>query len=131
MEQPTRIVTVEIHGQPEADGKPVSDDVSGYKVLSLQVYATGIEILRLEARSNTKGKDPAMAYPIMTFRVRPGLNTYRVPLKGFAQPAWASVRVDPKDIFKELTSITLTAFCDQCQVNKQGMVIVDNVIFEK
>ena len=124
-------VTVEIHGQPDADGKPVPDDVSGYKVLSLQVYATGIEILRLEARSKTQGKDPAMAYPIMTFRVRPGLNTYRVPLKGFAQPSWASVRVDPKDIFKELTSITLTAFCDQCQINQQGMVIVDNVIFEK
>jgi hypothetical protein len=124
-------VTAEIHGQPDADGKPVADDVSGYKTLSLQVYATGIEILRLEARSNTKGKDAAMAYPIMTFRVRPGMNTYRVPLKGFAQPQWASVRVDPKDIFKELTSMTLTAFCDQCEVNKQGMVIVDNMIFEK
>jgi hypothetical protein len=126
-------VTVEIHGRPDADGKPVADDVSGYKTLSLQVYATGIEILRLEARSNTKGKDTGMAYPIMTFRVRPGMNTYRVPLKGFAQPSWVdrSVRVDPKDIFKELTSITLTAFCDQCQENKQGMVIVDNVVFEK
>jgi hypothetical protein len=126
-------VTVEIHGRPDADGKPVADDVSGYKTLSLQVYATGIEILRLEARSNTKGKDTAMTYPIMTFRVRSGMNTYRVPLKGFAQPSWVdrSDRVDPKDIFKELTSITLTAFCDQCQVNRQGMVIVDNVTFEK
>jgi hypothetical protein len=124
-------VTVEIHGKPDADGKAVTDDVSGYKVLSLQVYATGIEILRLEARSNTRGKDPAMAYPIMTFRVRPGLNTYRVPLKGFTQPAWASIRVDSKDIFKQLTSINLTAFCDQCEMNKQGMVIVDNVVFEK
>lgn len=124
-------VTVEIHGKPDADGKPVSDDVSGYKVLSLQVYATGIEILRLEARNNTRGKDSAMAYPIMTFKVRPGLNTYRVPLKGFTQPAWASVRVDPKEVFKQLTSITLTAFCDQCDASKQGMVIVDNLVFEK
>jgi hypothetical protein len=124
-------VTVEIHGQPDANGKAVTDDVSGYKVLSLQVYATGIEILRLEALSNTRGKDTAMAYPIMTFKVRPGFNTYRVPLKGFTQPAWASVRVDAKDIFKQLTSINLTAFCDQCEMNKQGMVIVDNVVFEK
>jgi hypothetical protein len=124
-------VSAEIHGQPDADGKPVADDVSGFKTLSLQVYATGIEILKLEARSNTQGKDPAMAYPIMTFRVRPGMNTYRVPLKGFAQPGWASVRVDPKVIFKDLTSIILSAFCDQCQVNRQGMVIVDNVVFEK
>jgi hypothetical protein len=67
----------------------------------------------------------------MTFKVRPGFNTYQVPLKGFTQPAWASVRVDPKDIFKSLTSINLAAFCDQCQVNRQGMVIVDNIVFEK
>ena len=124
-------VTVEIHGRPDLDGKAVPDDVSGYRVLSLQVYATGIEILRLEAISKSRGKDSGVTYPIMTFKVRPGFNTYRVPLKGFAQPAWANVRVDPKEIFKELTSISLTAFCDQCEMNKQGMVIVDNVVFEK
>jgi hypothetical protein len=50
-------VTVEIHGQPDADGKFVPDDVSGFKDLSLQVYATGIEILRLEAISKGAGKD--------------------------------------------------------------------------
>jgi hypothetical protein len=125
-------VTVEIHGQPDgADGQPVPDDVSGFKTLSLQVYATGIEILRLEAISNESGKDMAMQYPIMTFKIRPGFNTYQVPLKGFTQPAWATIRVDPKDVFKKLTSINLTAFCDQCETNKQGMVIVDNMIFEK
>jgi hypothetical protein len=25
----------------------------------------------------------------------------------------------------------VTAFCDQCELNKQGIVIVDNMIFEK
>jgi hypothetical protein len=30
-----------------------------------------------------------------------------------------------------ITSINLTAFCDQCEANKQGMVIVDNIVFEK
>ena len=124
-------VTVEIHGRPDADGKPVPDDVSGFKTLSMQVYATGIDILRLEAISKERGKDTAMTYPVMTFKVRPGLNTYQVPLKGFTQPSWAELRVDPKDIFKALTSINLTAFCDQCDANKQGMVIIDNVIFEK
>ena len=48
------------------------------------------------------------------------------------EPAWVTDRrVDPKDIFRKLTSINVTAFCDQCDVNKQGMVIVDNVVFEK
>jgi hypothetical protein len=125
-------VTVEIHGQPDADGKPVPDDVSGFKNLSIQVYATGIEILRLEAISKgARGKDQGTAYPQKTFKVRPGFNTYQVPLSGFVQPSWASVRVDPKEFFRFLTSINLTAFCDQCELSKQGMVIVDNVIFEK
>ena len=124
-------VTVEMHGLPDNDGRPVPEDVAGYKTLSLQVYATGIEILRLEAVSGSSGKDSSFAWPIMTFKVRQGFNTYKVPLSGFTQPAWAAVRVDPKNIFKELTSINLIAFCDQCDFGKQGMVIVDNVMFEK
>ena len=125
-------VTVEVHGLPDANGQAVAEDLSAFKTLSLQVYATGIEILRLEAISGERGRDMTMQYPQMTFRVRSGLNTYKVPLQGFTQPAWVTDRrVDPKDIFRKLTSINLTAFCDQCQTNMQGMVIVDNLVFEK
>jgi hypothetical protein len=125
-------VTVEIHGLPDADGRFVPEDVSGYKTLSLEVFATGIEILRLEAISGEKGRDMGMTYPQMTFKVRSGLNTYKVPLTAFTQPAWVTDRrVDPKDILKKLTSVNLTAFCDQCESRKQGMVIVDNLVFEK
>ena len=125
-------VTVEIHGLPDADGRLVPEDVSGFKSLSLQVYATGIQILRLEAIAGERGKDMAVVYPQMQFKVREGLNTYKVPLTAFTQPAWVTdTRVDAKDIFRKLTSINLTAFCDQCEMNKQGMVIVDNVVFEK
>jgi hypothetical protein len=125
-------VAVEIHGLPDANGAAVPEDVSGFKTLSLEVFATGVPILRLEAISGERGRDMSMTYPQMTFKVRQGLNTYKVPLTGFAQPAWVTDRrVDPKDIFKKLTSINLTAFCDQCEQSKQGMVIVDNVIFEK
>lgn len=46
-------------------------------------------------------------------------------------PEIKPVRVDPKSTCKELTSINLTAFCDQCEFSKQGMVVVDNIIFEK
>ncbi len=125
-------VTVELHGLPDVDGQPVAEDVSGYKTLSLEVYATGVPILRLEAISGERGRDMSTQYPQMTFKVRPGMNTYKVPLTAFAQPAWVTDRrVDPKDILRRLTSINLTAFCEQCEVNRQGMVIVDNVIFEK
>ncbi len=125
-------VTMALHGLPDgADGKMAAEDVTAFKTLSLEVYATGIEILRLEAVANERGKDAAMVYPQTTFRVRSGLNTYKVPLKNFHQPNWAEVRLDPNEILKRLTSINLTAFCDQCEANKQGMVIVDNVVFEK
>lgn len=125
-------VTVELHGLPDVNGEAVPEDVSMYKTLSLQVYATGVPILRLETISGERGRDMRMVYPQMTFQVRPGMNTYRVPMSAFTQPAWFTERrVDPKDIFKKLTSINLTAFCDQCPENRQGMVIVDNVVFEK
>jgi hypothetical protein len=124
-------VAMEIHGLPDADSKAQTDDVSGYKYLSLEVYATGIRILRLETRSNESGKDTRSVFPFMTFEVKPGLTTYRVPLSGFTQPSYADIRVDPKDVFRRLTSIALTAFCDQCEQNKQGIIVVDNVAFEK
>jgi hypothetical protein len=126
-------VTAEIHGLPDENGLAVAEDVSGFKTLSLQVYATGLPILRLEAISGERGRDMGMQYPMYTFKVLPGFNTYKVPLTGFQQPAWVpnERRVDPKDILKKLTSINITAFCDQCEQNRQGMVIVDNVVFEK
>lgn len=126
-------VTVEIHGLADADGRAVAEDVSGYKTLSLQVYATGIPILRLEAISGERGRDMSMQYPMYTFKVLDGFNTYKVPLTGFQQPSWVpnERRVVPRDILRKLTSINLTAFCDQCEQNRQGMVIVDNIVFEK
>jgi hypothetical protein len=126
-------VAIEIHGLPDADGKAQTDDVSGYKYLSLQLYATGIRIMKLETRANESGKDTLTQWPMFTIEVKPGLNTYRVPLSGFIQPSWVrDVRIDPKkDVFTKLTSIAITAFCDQCDQPRQGMVIVDNIFFEK
>jgi len=125
-------VAVEIHGLPDADGRAQADDVTGYKFLSLQVYATGISILRIETRANETGKETRSVLPIYQMSVKPGLNTYRVPLTGFTQPAWLKdTRVDPKEILKKLTSLALIAFCDECDQSKQGMVIVDNIVFEK
>jgi hypothetical protein len=124
-------VAMEIHGRPDADGKPQTDDVSGYKYLSMQVYATGVRILRVETRTNESGKDTRGVYPQYPFEVKQGFNTYRLPLEKFTQPSYADIRVDPKDVLRKLTSVAISAFCDQCEQTQQGMVIVDNITFEK
>jgi hypothetical protein len=85
-------VALEIQGRADADGRPQADDVSGYKFLTLQVYATAIRILRLEIRTNESGKDTRSVYPLYQFEVKPGLNTYRTPLDKFTQPGWADMR---------------------------------------
>jgi hypothetical protein len=88
----------------------VVDDVSATRA-SLQVYATAVPILRIEAISRGQGMDLASGYPQMTFKVLEGFNTYKSPLKGFTQPVWVTdTRIDPKEIFRKLTAINITAF---------------------
>jgi hypothetical protein len=124
-------VLMEIQGHPMADGKPVSDDVSEYKSLLMDVYATGIDALRIEAVSSGFGIDMPFGYPQLTFKVEPGMHTYKASFKAFSQPNSAPIKVDTKKILKNLTAVKLSAFCDDCQTNKQGIVVVDNVVFEK
>ena len=126
-------VVLEIHGQPDVDGKMVSDDLSGYKTLSIDCYETGVTIVRVEIVSQGRGKENAIQAPQDTFKVREGLNTYKIPLKAFSQPEWVKdERVDPKEILRNLTSVKISVFCENhCEANKQGMMILDNIVFEK
>ena len=122
--------TMEIRGQADADGKPQADDVTGYKKITFQLYATGAEMVRVEAISKGFGYDMNAGWPKMEFKVRQGLNTYEVALKSLNQPGWAEPKVDPRKILGKLTGLNITAFCEPCRP-VQGIVIVDNVTFEK
>jgi hypothetical protein len=125
-------VTLEIQGRPMKDGKPVADDVTGYKQLSLQLYATGVETLRVEFVSHGQGINITGGFPQLPIRLKPGLNTYVIPLKGLSQPTWvqAGDRADTKDVLKKLTAVSVSAYCEQC-TPKTGMVLVDNLVFQK
>ena len=125
-------VTLEIQGRPLKDGNPVADDVTAYKQLSLQLYATGVEYLRVEFVSHGQGIKITAGFPQLPIRLKPGLNTYLIPLKGLSQPTWiqAGDRVDTKEVLKKLTAISISAYCDQC-IPQNGMVLVDNVVFQK
>jgi hypothetical protein len=123
-------VTLEIQGRPTKDGKPVADDVSGYKQLTLQLYATGVDSLRVEFISHGQGINITAGFPQLPIRIKSGLNTYVIPLKGLGQPSWVQERVDTKEVLRKLTAISISAYCDQC-TPKQGMVLVDNLVFQK
>ena len=123
-------VGIQIAGQPDKDGKPVADDLSAYKYLSMDIYATGVPRLRIEITSRGQGINMNSGFPSSAFKVKPGLNTYKIPLNSLAQPSWADTKIGTKDVLKKLTGITLTAFCEGCSPMK-GTVVLDNVIFEK
>ena len=121
-------VGVQVHGQPENDGKPVPDDVSGFKYLTLQLYATGVTSITVEFISRGNGIE-TKGPPQLAFKLTPGFNTYRVPLNSIKQPSWAEPKINPKDLLKKLTSINIVATCNQC-VPVSGTIVIDNLIFQ-
>lgn len=123
-------VGLEVHGRPDEDGKPIADDLSGYKYISMQIYATGVPRLRVEIISRGQGIGLSSGFPQASFKLKPGFNTYKIPLSTFAQPSWVENKVGTKDVLKKLTAINLSAFCDAC-TPVQGTVVVDNITFEK
>ena len=123
-------VSVEVHGQTDKDGKPVPDDVSAYKFFTAQIYATGLTSLRVEFISKGNGIEMNAGYPQMFVKLSPGFNTYRIPLKGVAQPSWAETKVNPKDVLKKLTMVRLCAYCGGPCVLTKGTVVIDNLIFQ-
>lgn len=123
-------VNLEVFGQPEKDGKLVPDDVSGYKFITLRLFAKEARMIRLELITRGQGATLEAGYPMATFRVQPGFNTYRMKLAEFNQPQWATQLDLKRDVLMKLTSVTIGVFCDKCTLEK-GTVVVDNIAFEK
>jgi len=125
-------VTMEVQGHPGETGALPADDVSGFKFMSVQAYATGTQYMRVEVMSNGQGLNFHSGYPMTGFKLQEGFNTYKVRLSAFSQPDWVKdTRIDPKEVLERLTSVTFTVFCEeQCRPAK-GLVIIDNVVFEK
>jgi hypothetical protein len=125
-------VGVEIHGQPDKDGKSVPDDVSSYKVLSLQLYVTGYPGVIVEFHSHGVGVTyQNNAGPQMGVKVVKGLNTYHVPLNNVNQPQWVDNKTDSKEVLKKLTQVNIKVACAPCNQPANGTVVVDNLVFEK
>jgi hypothetical protein len=123
-------ITLEIQGHPTQDQKPVADDLSAYKSLSIQLYAAGSEYVRIEFISHGHGVKLDAGFPQIPLKLKPGLNTYLIPLKSLQQPSWVQDRVNTKDVLKGLTAVSISAYCNQC-TPQSGTVVVDNLVFQK
>ena len=123
-------VTLEIQGHPNKEGKAVADDISAYKNLSIQLYATGTEGLRVEFISHGQGIPLNSGFPQISLKLKPGFNTYLIPLKSLSQPSWVEQRVDTKDVLRRLTAVSISAYCNQC-TPQHGTVAVDNLVFQR
>ena len=123
-------VNLEVFGQPENGGKPVADDISGYKYISMRLFGKGPTSVRVELVSRGVGLNLEAGYPQMTFRLSPGFNTYKFKLDSFRQPEWAPPLDFKRDILMKLTSVTIGVFCDKCRM-ESGTLVVDNLAFEK
>ena len=122
-------VTVEVHGQPDKDGKPVADDMSAYKYMTLQLYVTGVPSVTVEFISRGQGIKIDGASPQMSFKVSKGFNTYKVALDSLTQPPYVETRVKPRDLIKKLTQVNVSVACNEC-TPASGTVVVDNLIFQ-
>ena len=123
-------VNLEVFGEPEKDGKLVPDDVSGYKFITLRVFTKGAQYIRVELITRGQGSNLESGYPMASFRVSPGFNTYKLKLDSFNQPDWAMQLDLKRDVLKKLTSVTVGVHCDKCKMEK-GTLVVDNIAFEK
>ncbi len=123
-------VNLEVFGQPEKDGKLAADDVSAYKFITLRAFAKGAQYLRLELITRGHGANLESGYPIATFRLTTGFNTYKLKLDSFSQPEWATQLDLKREVLKKLTSIQIGVHCNKCTLEK-GTVVVDNIAFEK
>jgi hypothetical protein len=121
---------MEVFGQPEKDGKLVADDVSGYKFITMRIFAKGPRSIRVELITRGQGTSLESGYPSAVFRVSPGFNTYKLKLDTFNQPEWATQLDFKMDVLKKLTSVTVGVFCEKCRI-ENGTLVVDNIAFEK
>lgn len=123
-------VNIEVFGQPEKDGKLVADDVSGYKFITIRVFAKGPRSIRIELITRSQGYSLESGYPSAVIRVSPGFNSYKLKLDSFGQPEWATPLDFKTDVLKKLTSVTVGVFCEKCTI-ENGTLVVDNIAFEK
>jgi hypothetical protein len=85
----------------------------------------------VEVISHGQGIKLDAGFPQMAIKLKPGLNTYLIPLNKLAQPGWQQQKVDSKEVLKKLTAVTISAFCGGQCTPQNGQIVIDNIMFQK
>ncbi len=106
-----------------------AEDVSQYKSLTLEIGAAGVTQVRLRLLSEGNGVDTGGAPPESFLTITNELKPYKVALTDFKQATgdWVKKKVATEQVLKKLTGVQISVN----QVPAQGIVILDNVAFEK
>lgn len=106
-----------------------SEDLSQYSKLSLDIGAVGVTQVRIRLISEGNGVDAGGAHPEAFLQVNNELKNYQLPLSGFKQPTgdWVRKKVTTEQVIKKLTAVQISVV----QTPSKGMVVVDNIAFEK
>lgn len=106
-----------------------AEDITAYKSLSLDIGAVGVTQVRLRLMSEGNGVDAGGHPPENQLTITNELKPYKISLTDFKQPTgdYVKRKVSTEQILKKLTGIQISV----TQIPSQGMVIVDNVAFEK
>ncbi|MEP7336173.1 MAG: hypothetical protein ABI977_00285 [Acidobacteriota bacterium] len=106
-----------------------SEDLSQYSKLTLDIGAAGVSQVRIRLISEGNGVDVGGAFPENFLQVSNELKSYQLPLSEFKQPVgdWVKKKVTTEQVVKKLTGVQISVV----QVPAKGMVIIDNIAFEK
>ncbi len=106
-----------------------SEDLSQYSKLTLDIGGVGVSQVRIRIISEGNGVDAGGAFPENFLQISNELKSYQLPLSAFKQPTgdWVKKKVTAEQIVKKLTAIQVSV----TQVPAKGIIIIDNVAFEK
>lgn len=106
-----------------------AEDATPYKSLTLEIGAAGVTQVRLRLLSEGNGVDTGGAPPEHFLTLTNELKPYKIALTEFKQSTgdWVKKKVTTEQVLKKLTGMQISV----TQVPAQGIVIVDNVAFEK
>ncbi len=118
-----------INGLPGKDGKPQPEDLSEYKVMTIEMEAAGPRRVRIQFLSQKTGLTVAPGFePVYVLDVKPGFVKYEIPMKKVDNPKDTPANsASAKAVLKQVTGIQIVTD----EQGSSGHIIVDNVVFQK